>query len=61
MSVKFLEPRLIKPWAHQVFLEGKTSPYYVDCTMETCQICRKVDCAKNMKMIDELIKELFGT
>lgn len=52
-----IKTRLIKPWAHQVFLEGETSPRYIDCTMESCKICYKIEIAKLMFLLHRLIKE----
>jgi hypothetical protein len=53
MTVKM---RLIKPWAHQLFVEGQTSPVYMDCTLDLCRICHKIEVAKNFKALDDLVK-----
>lgn len=51
--------RLIKPWAHQVFMEHQFSPSYIACTGDLCAVCRKVGAAQNLKALDDLVREKF--
>lgn len=51
--------KLIYPNAHQLFLEGKDKPVYMHCVVGNCWICNKAECAKNLKIIDDIVKSLF--
>lgn len=52
--------RLIKPWAHTLFVDHDSSPRYMHCTGDTCVVCRKVAAGKNLQALDEIVKRQFG-
>lgn len=52
-----IPPQYIYPYAHQVFFEDK--PYYMHCKVGDCRMCEKIECGKNLKLIDDIVKRLF--
>jgi hypothetical protein len=41
--------RIIQPYAHRLFIEGRRTPAFTHCTGPDCWICKQVGMAKSMK------------
>jgi hypothetical protein len=52
-----IQPELVYPYAHKVLFEGK--PYFMHCKVGNCRMCERIECAKNLKVIDDIVKRLF--
>jgi hypothetical protein len=50
-----IAPKLIHPWAHRVFVDDK--PYYIDCTLDTCKMCHRIEVAKAIIVLQRIIKK----
>jgi hypothetical protein len=57
MTVLQPAEQLIYPNAHTVFMDSK--PYYLHCVVGDCRFCDRIETAKNLKIIDDLVKRLF--
>lgn len=55
-----IQTRRIIPWAHMFTLEGRDKPVFMDCTLESCKICYKIEIAKLIFLLQGLIKEKSG-
>ena len=49
--------QLVYPNAHTVWVESK--PYSMHCVVGNCRMCDKIECVKNFKVIDDIVKRLF--
>jgi hypothetical protein len=49
--------QLVYPNAHTVWVESK--PYYMHCVVGNCRMCDRIECVKNFKVIDDIVKRLF--
>ena len=49
--------RLIYPSLHRIVMDSKA--YYMDCVVGACQVCDQIETAKNLKTIDDIVKQLF--
>jgi hypothetical protein len=47
----------IIPWAHKLVPEGSEKPVYMHCTLEKCRICYKIEIAKLIFIVNNLIEK----